>query len=104
MSQPKSNTAPKKAQVAVTQPFEVIDHGKDEFLQVRSGIPALDAMELSSAWLSEVLLFIRDYYDEETGLKTSGVYLIQQQLISAKALIDASVVGIMEAERSGGAQ
>lgn len=104
MSHPKNTTASLKAQVAVTQPFEVIDHEKDEYLQIRSDIPVLKAMEESSTWLSEVLLFIRDYNDDEDGLKVSGVYLIQQQLIGAKALIDASVDGIMAAQRSGGAQ
>lgn len=104
MLQPENTTTPLKAQAAVTQPFEVVDHDKDEFLQVRSDVPVLKAMEESSTWLSEVLLFIRDYNDDEDGLKTSGVYLIQQQLIGAKALIDASVDGIIAAQRSGGAQ
>ncbi|VVO24383.1 hypothetical protein PS710_04503 [Pseudomonas fluorescens] len=100
---PKNSTRKDPAQVAVTQPFEVVDHERDEFLQVRHDIAVTDALELSSARLSEVLLFIRDHADEESGLKSSGLYLITEHLIGAKALLDSSVSGIVAARRAGGA-
>ncbi|VVO22876.1 hypothetical protein PS723_04358 [Pseudomonas fluorescens] len=104
MSHPKNSTSKALAQVAVTQPFEVVDHMKDEFLQVRHDVAVTDALELSSARLSEVLLFIRDHTDEESGLRNSGVHLIQEHLAGAKALLDSSVNGIIAAQRAGGAQ
>lgn len=101
---PKNTTGKASAQVAVTQPFEVVDHEKDEFLQVRHGISVTEALEMSSNRLAEVLCFIRDHVDEESGIKNSGVWLLQEHLIGAKALLDSSVNGIIAAQRAGGAQ
>lgn len=102
---PKNSTAPQKAQVAVTEltMFRACLGADDETLQVRGGMDVVDALEDSSYRLSEVLLFIREYLDEEQGLKTSGVYLLQEQVMNAKAVLDASVAGLMTARRAGGA-
>ncbi|POQ03667.1 hypothetical protein [Pseudomonas syringae] len=104
MTHLKNTTAPPKSQVAVTKAhdFRPINPAGDEILQVRSGVCVIDALEDSSCLLSEVLLFIRDHLDEDAGLKVSGVYLLQEHLINAKAVLDASVSGLM-AQRSGGA-
>jgi hypothetical protein len=101
--QAENTTRHKRTQVPVTQPHVVVDHENDEYLQVRPDIPVLDAIERSSCRIAEILLFLREHYDDETGLKVSGVYMVQEHLISAKALIDASVNGLIAAQREGGA-
>lgn len=101
---PKNTTALQKAQVAVTDAtqFRACIGAEDETLQVRAGIDVVDALEDSSCRLSEVLLFIRDHLDDDLGLKTSGVYLLQEHVMNAKAVLDASVAGLMTARRAGG--
>ena len=105
MSHPKNSTAPQKAQDPVTaaMSFKVINPGGDRIFQVTPGLCVVDALEDSSCLLSEVLLFIQEYNDEDTGLKTGGVYLIQEILANAKAIVDSSVCGLMAAQRAGGA-
>ncbi|TDV44426.1 hypothetical protein EC919_11498 [Pseudomonas graminis] len=105
MSHPKNSTKPLEAQVPLTQlmQFKAINPESDQIFQVTPGICLVDALENSSCLLSEVLLFIQQYHDEDSGLKTAGVYLIQEVLVSAKAIVDSSVCGLMAAQRAGGA-
>jgi hypothetical protein len=102
---PEISTKPHKAQAPLTQPtpFKAINPESDRIFQVNSGICLIDALEDSSCLLSEVLLFIQQYNDEDSGLKTAGVYLIQEVLVNAKAIVDSSVSGLMAAQRAGGA-
>lgn len=72
-------------------------------MQVRPGVCVIDALEDSSCLLSEVLLFIREHMDEDHGLKVSGVYLLQEHLVHAKAVLDSSVSGLIHS-RHGGAR
>lgn len=104
MSHPKNNTASAFAQYAVTveTAYKACHGADDETLQVRGGIDVIDALEDSSCRLSEVLLFIREYLDEDAGLKISAVYLLQEQLMNAKAVLDSSVAGLMHARLVGG--
>jgi hypothetical protein len=106
MSRLENTTVPKTAQVAVTQAmlYRPCVGADDSNLQVRAGIDVVDALEDSSSRLSEVLLFICQYTDEEEGLKTSGVYLLKEQVMNAKAVLDASVAGLMTTRRAGGAR
>lgn len=104
MTHSKNTTALSHAQVPVTETsdFRVVNPGGERVLQVTPGICVVDALEDSSCLLSEALLFITDYLDEDHGLKTSGVYLLQQHLISAKGILDSSVKGLVTAQRQGG--
>lgn len=106
MSRPENTIVLGAAQAAVTQAtlYRPRVCAEDSSLQVRAGIDVVDALEDSSSRLSEVLLFICDYTDEEDGLKPSGVYLLKEQVMNAKAVLDASVSGLMTARRAGGAQ
>lgn len=105
MSHPKNSTKPLGTQVPVTQltQFKAISTESDHIFQVTPGVCLVDALEDSSCLLSEVLLFIQQYNDEDSGLKTAGVYLIQEVLVNAKAIVDSSVSGLMAAQRAGGA-
>jgi hypothetical protein len=97
MSHPKNSKTPE-----VTQQPLTTEHQVDELMSVRSGVPVLDALELSSCRMSELLSFIRDHVDEDDGLKVSAVYLAQEHLIGAKAMLDSCISGLMQAERVGG--
>jgi hypothetical protein len=102
---PKNSTKPLKAQDPVTAvtAFKAINPHDDRIFQVAPGVDVVDALEDSSCLLSEVLFFLKEYHDEDTGLKTAGVYLIQEVLLNAKAIVDSSVCGLMAAQRAGGA-
>ena len=71
-----------------------------DVLEVRAGVGALEALEDSSSRLGEALLFIRDHMDSDTGLKTSGAWMVQQSLENAKGILDSLVMGIMQARKS----
>ncbi|MCF7537567.1 hypothetical protein [Pseudomonas petrae] len=102
MLHPKSNTETQKAQDPVTDvmPFRAIDSDGGRIFQVASGICVIDALEDSSCLLSEILLFIRDYSNQDSGLKISAVHVIEDILINAKAIVDASTSGLMASQRS----
>ena len=105
MSHPKNSTKPDKAQDPVTavMAFRAINPEGDRIFQVTPGICVVDALEDSSCLLSEVLMFISDYNDADTGMKVGGMYMIQEVLENAKAIVDSSVCGLMAAQRAGGA-
>lgn len=102
---PKNSTKPDKAQDPVTavMAFKAINPEGDRMFQVTPGVCVIDALEDSSCLLSEILLFIQQYNDEDQGMKTAGVYMIQEVLVNAKAIVDSSVCGLMAAQRAGGA-
>jgi hypothetical protein len=102
MTHPKSTTETQRAQAPVTDvmPFRQIDSVGGRIFQVAPGICVIDALEDSSCLLSEILLFIRDYSDQDSGLKISAVHVIEDILINAKAIVDASTSGLMESQRS----
>ena len=104
MSRPKNTTSNTPGQGPVTAKLEPGTENCDasEILEVRAGVCVVDALEISSCRLSEALLFIKDYSDFDVGLKTSGVYLLQECLISAKAVLDSSIKGLMSARHAGG--
>lgn len=96
---PKNSTTVKVTQPPVTAALDV-----DEFFSVRPGVPFIDALEISSCRISEILLFLRDHVDEEEGLKVSAVYLMQDHLVGAKAILDSAASGLMCASPKGGVQ
>lgn len=101
---PKNSIKPDKAQDPVTgvMPFKAINPDGDRIFQVTPGICVVDALEDGSCLLSEILMFISEYHDADTGLKPGAVYLIQETLENAKAIVDSSVCGLMATQRAGG--
>lgn len=103
---PKNSTKPDKAQDPVTavMAFKAINPDGDRIFQVAPGVCVVDALEDGSCLLSEILMFTSEYNDADTGLKPGAIYLIQETLESAKAIVDSSVSGLMAARHAGGAQ
>lgn len=105
MSRPentKTHTAPQEPLTAEWD-FHVINAEQNHCLRVTPGLPVLDVLEDSSCRLAEVLKFIDDHLDDERGLKVSALYLLQNHLVTAKALVDSSTAGLIRAGHAGGA-
>ncbi|MGP9823786.1 hypothetical protein ACT048_04825 [Ectopseudomonas khazarica] len=78
------------------QTFEGLSNTGVDALAVRSGLPAEDLMDLSSRRLAETIELLREQAEGDEGLSQNTLYVVQNQLEVAKAMLDACIDGLVK--------
>lgn len=76
--------------------FEGLSNTGVDALAVRSGLPVEGLMELSSCRLAETLELLREQAEGDEGLVLNTLYVVQNQLETAKAMLDACTAGLVQ--------
>lgn len=82
--------------LSAEQTFESLDAVGTQTFAVRPGLPMSDLLELSSCRLSETIELLREQSEGNEGLSQNTIYIVQNQLVTAKALIDACSSGLLQ--------
>jgi len=105
--QPKnSNNQPVAQEALLTDAtaFHELSHGEYEscLLKVRRGMPATEALNLSSMLMGSALEIMTHLIDD--GMTTNQIYGVRFLIEASAALVDASVAPVEHGNRQGGAQ
>jgi len=77
------------------QSFESLGQSGD-LVEVRAGAPIDEVLELASCRLSEVLELLREQAEHDEGLTQNMLYVTQDLLVGAKAMVDACSGGLLD--------
>lgn len=77
------------------QTFESLNSDGLNALAVRPGLPVSDLLELSSCRLAETLELLREQAEADEGLSQNTLYVVQNQIETAKAMLDACTAGLI---------
>lgn len=105
--QAKNSNKPAVAQEALltdAMAFHELSHRSYEssLLEVRHGMPAKEALQLSSMLMGSALEIMQSLTDE--GMNTNHIYGVRFLIEASAALVDASVGPVEYGNRQGGAQ
>lgn len=75
--------------------FEDLSGDQQYALAIRADLPVDDLLELSSCRLAEVLELLREQAEGNEGLTQNTLYIVQNQIEMAKAMIDACSLGLI---------
>lgn len=81
--------------------FESLSSDGVMALAVRAGLPVSDLLELSSCRLGETLELLREQAEGDEGLSQNTLYVVQNQIETAKAMLDACSAGLILAGERG---
>lgn len=104
---PKNSNKPPVAQEALltdATAFHELSHGEYEscLLEVRRGMPAKEALNLSSMLMGSALEIMTHLTDE--GMTTNHIYGVRFLIEASAALVDATTGPVEFGNRQGGAQ
>ncbi|WP_443696675.1 DUF3077 domain-containing protein [Pseudomonas sp.] len=106
MQAKNSNKPPVVQEALLTDatPFHELSHGDYEssLFEVRRGMPAKEALNLSSMLMGSDLEIMTHLTDD--GMTTNEVYGVRFLIEASAALVDASVGPVEYGNRQGGAQ
>lgn len=81
--------------------FESLSSDGVKALSVRPGLPVSDLLELSSCRLAEIIELLRGQAEGDEGLSQNTLYVVQNQIETAKAMLDACTAGLILAGERG---
>lgn len=107
MTHPKNSNKPRVAQellLTEATAFHELSHRSYEssLLEVRPGMPAKEALNLSSMLMGSALEIMTSLTDE--GMTTCQIFGVRFLIETSAALVDASVGPVEYGNRQGGAQ